>query len=74
MKVTSNYTIDFPTLGWSIQAGEVKDLPESKEAQEAILENTYIREAPSEAKESAKKSETKQSSSKSGGKEAEDKK
>ena len=73
MKVTSTHTIDFPTLDWSIQAGEVKDLPEDKEKQEAILENTYIRKVTSEAKESPKKSETKQSSSKSGGKEAEDK-
>ena len=44
MKVTSTKTADFPKLGWSIQKDEVKELPESKEAQEQIISRPYITE------------------------------
>ena len=37
MKVISTKSISFPKLGWGISAGEEKDLPEGKEAQERIL-------------------------------------
>ena len=42
MKVTSRKTINFPKFGFGLKAGEEKELPENKEAQEAILENHYI--------------------------------
>ena len=57
MKVTSNKTIDFPSLGWGITKGETKDLPEEKEAGEVILQNPNIQEASSGAKSSSKKDE-----------------
>lgn len=41
-KVTSKKSISFPKLGWGISAGEVKDLPEDKEAQERILQEADI--------------------------------
>lgn len=42
MKVTSTKSIVFPKIPWSISAGEVKDLPQSKEAQERILQEPEI--------------------------------
>ena len=42
MKVTSKKSIDFPSLGWGITAGETKELPEDKDAQEAILAHPAI--------------------------------
>lgn len=36
-QVTTTKSISFPTIGWGISAGEVKELPEDKEAQERIL-------------------------------------
>jgi hypothetical protein len=44
MKITSNKTIDFPKLGFSIEKGETKDAPEDKKAQEVILSNCHITE------------------------------
>lgn len=44
MKVTSNKTIDFPKFRWGITAGESRELPEDKEAQEAILAHPAITE------------------------------
>lgn len=41
-KVISKKSISFPKLGWGISAGEVKDLPEDKEAQERILQEADI--------------------------------
>lgn len=41
-KVTSTISITFPKLGWAINAGEIKDLPEGKEAQERILSEPEI--------------------------------
>lgn len=43
-KVTSTKSITFPKLGWAISAGEIKELPEAKEAQERILSETEIKE------------------------------
>ena len=37
MKVTSSKSISFPKLQWGITAGETKELPEDKEAQNRIL-------------------------------------
>lgn len=45
MKVISNRSVSFPSLGWGINAGEVKELPQDKEAQEAILARPFIQEA-----------------------------
>lgn len=41
-KVTSTKSISFPKLNWGISAGEVKELPEEKEAQERILQEFEI--------------------------------
>lgn len=43
-KVKSTRAVSFPTLGWSIEAGEVKELPSGNEAQEAILAHDAIEE------------------------------
>lgn len=43
-KVTSSKDVDFPSLGWGIKAGEVRELPESEEARAAILANHFIEE------------------------------
>jgi len=51
MKITSRKTIDFPSLGFGIKKGEVKDAPKDKKAQEAVLSNRHI----SEAKKSSEK-------------------
>lgn len=37
--------MDFPKIGWSIRGGEVKELPEDKEAQARILAEPSIEEA-----------------------------
>lgn len=42
MKVTSTKTISFPSLGWGINAGEVRDLPKDEKARETILASKYI--------------------------------
>lgn len=41
-QVTSSKSISFPTLGWGISAGETRDLPEDKAAQERILSEPDI--------------------------------
>ena len=41
-KVTSKKSISFPKLAWGISAGETKELPEDKEAQERILQEPEI--------------------------------
>ena len=40
--VTSSKTLDFPSLGWGIHAGEIRDLPADKDAADLILKNHYI--------------------------------
>lgn len=45
MKVTSRKSITFPSLKWGINKGEVRELPEDKKAQEAILAHSAISEA-----------------------------
>lgn len=42
MKVTSTKSFSFPKLGWAISAGEERELPEGKEAQERILSEPEI--------------------------------
>ena len=42
-KVTSKKSITFQKLKWSISAGEEKELPEDKEAQERILQEPEIK-------------------------------
>jgi hypothetical protein len=44
MKVTSSKSLRFVKLGWGITAGEVKELPEDKEAQKRILAEPEISE------------------------------
>jgi len=44
MQVTSHKSISFPKLGWGISAGETRDLPEGKEAQQRILAEPEISE------------------------------
>lgn len=42
MKVTSKTSVSFPKLDWAISAGEEKELPEGKEAQERVLSDPNI--------------------------------
>lgn len=42
MKVKSTETLSFPQYDWGIHAGEELELPEGKEAQEAILAHPSI--------------------------------
>lgn len=43
MQVTSTKSIRFPKINWGISAGETKDLPASKEAQDRILAESEIK-------------------------------
>ena len=56
MIVTSNKTISFPKFGWGIHAGEERELPESKDAMEAILEHPAISEVEKSQTASTSKS------------------
>lgn len=40
--VTSTQTIDFPSFGWGIHAGEERELPENADARKEILSNPHI--------------------------------
>jgi hypothetical protein len=40
--VRSEKTVDFPSLGWGIHAGETRELPESEAAQQTILAVPFI--------------------------------
>jgi len=42
MKVTSKKTISFPSFGWSVKKGKIKELPEDKDIAKAILANRHI--------------------------------
>ncbi len=42
MKVTSNRSVEFPKLNFAISAGEVRELPEDKDAQAVILAHRSI--------------------------------
>jgi hypothetical protein len=42
MQVASTKSISFPKLGWSIGAGETRDLPADRNAQERILSEHEI--------------------------------
>lgn len=63
-KVTSTKTITFPKFRWGINKGEERELPEDKEAQEAILANPVIKEIGGEKKEEPKKEEPKKEETK----------
>jgi len=41
-KVTSHKEIEFPGLNWGIKPGEMKELPEDKQAQEIILDHPAV--------------------------------
>ena len=41
-KVTSTKSISFPKLNWGISAGEEREMPEDKAAQERILKEPEI--------------------------------
>jgi len=41
-KVTAEITIDFTSLNWSINKGEVRKLPVDADAQKIILQNENI--------------------------------
>jgi hypothetical protein len=42
MQVTSSKSISFPKIPWAISAGQIRDLPEDKEAQKRILAEPEI--------------------------------
>ncbi len=44
MQVTTKVSVDFPKLGWGINAGEVRDLPEDTDTQAQILAHPDISE------------------------------
>lgn len=44
MRVTSDRSVEFPKLRFSISAGETKDLPDDKAAQKVILAHRSISE------------------------------
>jgi hypothetical protein len=44
MRVTSKKSISFVKLNWGITAGEIRELPEDKEAQKRILAEPEIEE------------------------------
>jgi hypothetical protein len=44
MQVTATFSVDFPELNWGINAGEVRELPEDKDAQALILAHPDIKE------------------------------
>jgi hypothetical protein len=43
MKVISQKSISFPKIPWAISAGEERELPEDRDAQERILAEPEIR-------------------------------
>lgn len=45
MKVTSTKSVSFPKFDWGITAGEIRDLPEDKDAQDVILAHPAITKA-----------------------------
>ncbi len=45
MKVTSTKSVDFPSFGWGITAGDTRELPEDKDAQKVILTHPSISKA-----------------------------
>lgn len=55
MKVTSTKSFSFPKLNWAISSGEEKELPESKEAQERILQEPEIELVESKIKNKSNK-------------------
>ncbi len=42
MRVKSTKSVSFPKIGWAISAGEEKDLPKDKKAQDRILSEEGI--------------------------------
>ena len=56
-KVISKKTISFPGLKWGISAGEERELPSDKEAQEAILAHPAISKVETKSKSQEKREE-----------------
>lgn len=48
MQVTASISVDFPKLGWGINAGDVRDLPDDADAQKQILAHSAILEVKTE--------------------------
>ena len=42
-KVTTDKDVDFPSIGWAISAGAIKELPVEEEAKAQILANHHIK-------------------------------
>lgn len=59
MKVTSKKELYFPKFNFGIKKGEVRDLPEDKEAQKVILAHNSISELGTGSVQSSPKGETK---------------
>lgn len=53
MQVTSTKSITFPKLNWGISAGETKELPKDKAAQDRILAEDGITAVNGKEKERA---------------------
>lgn len=51
-KVTSNVSVDFPKLGWGINAGDVRELPKDADAAAYILATPGITEVTGKGKQS----------------------
>jgi hypothetical protein len=50
MQVTAKKSVSFPKLHWGITAGQVRDLPEDKDAQQQILaHNAIVKVEPKKA-------------------------
>ena len=62
MKVTSKKTISFSKINWGIHAGEERELPKEKKAQEIILAHPAITEVGggSKTNKSTKEEKTKE--------------
>lgn len=57
MKVKSTKSISFPKLGWGINAGQERELPDDESAQKRILQEPEITIVESVEKEIKNKSE-----------------
>jgi hypothetical protein len=51
MRVKATKSIHFPKLGWGINAGTERELPEDKAAQDAIIAHPAISKVAAAAKE-----------------------
>lgn len=51
MRVQARKSVHFPKLNWGINAGQQRELPEDKKAQELILSHGAITKVPASKKE-----------------------